>query len=134
MRKVFLSTLFLVVVLGIILIRFLRHRGTPHNPVNITGGLTFEIPYEKYNRFYLTGLSGPSGPSGYPEHTLHDFITNQVSHELLDSTQVLYDGELVADSGIVYSAIPTIDKTLQIITLHLYGDLDPKKIRGFMRW
>lgn len=127
MRKVILSVLFLVVMLGLIGAAFARHKDTPQHPTSISGGLTFEIPHAKADRFYLTGL--------HPNklYTLQDFLHNSITHPLVDSTQVLYDGELMSDSGIMYMVQPALSYNPKIVTLHVRGDLDPKKVRGYLR-
>lgn len=126
MRKVFLFVLILIILLGFIGSAFASRIDTPHNPVSIKGGLRFEIPYSKRESFYISGL--------FPQkrQELKHFLTNEIIHPLIDSTQVLYDGELMANSGINYinSDEFQVPKT---VTIYLQGDLDPKKIRGFMK-
>lgn len=136
MRKVILSVLFLVVMLGLIGAAFARHKDTPQHPISISGGLTFEIPHASANRFYLSGLRRQSQESYLAQnYTMEDFLNNRVSHPLIDSTQILYDGELVADSGIMYITPPEMlsKANPKIITLIIRGNMDPKKVRGFLR-
>ncbi len=123
MRKVILNVLFLIVLLGLIGTVVTKDR--PHHPISISNGLTFEIPRKYNDRFYLTGL--------YPhkKHNLKDFLTNSVAHKNIESTQVLFDGELISDSSIMYTT--TSSAQPDKITVHLRGNLDPKKIRGYLR-
>lgn len=126
MRKVILSVLLLVVLLGFIGATFTSHKDIPQHPVSISGGLRFEIPYKQSARFYLTGLIPQT------KYELKHFLANQVIHPLIDSTQVLYDDELITDSGINYVTSEIDMIRPKIVTIYLGGDLDPKKIRGFI--
>jgi hypothetical protein len=126
MRKVFLSVLFLIVLLG--LIRTAFNRDKPHHPTSIANGLTFTIPNADRERFYLTGLQ----PNPLQRYNLTHFINNKVSNAAIDSTQVLYDDDLIADSGIEYVS-EVLPENPKNITLTVKGDLDPKVVRGFLK-
>jgi len=128
MRKVFLSVLFLIVLLGLIRAAFTQYKDTPHHPTSIANGLTFIIPGADHERFYLTGLQ----PNPLQKYNLTHFTNNKVSNAVIDSTQVLYDDDLIADSGIGYIS-DVLPETPQNVTLTVNGDLDPKVVRGFLR-
>jgi hypothetical protein len=125
MRKVILSVLFFVVILGLIGAAFTKHGDTPQHPTSISNGLTYEIPRKHLDRFYLTGLHPRT------THVLRDFLNNSVTHPELESTQLLYDGDLMADSSIMYTS-PVLTNP-NVVTLHLRGNLDPKRVRAYLR-
>lgn len=129
MRKVILSVLLVLAIIGFIGAAFKPMAVTPHDPVNISGGLTFEIPYEKRRRFFVTGLEPHTNQMYY----IKDFMTNSVSGPDIDSTQILYnDADLIADSGIKYQHQGKLTYVPRKITLKIQGNIDPKKTRGFM--
>ncbi len=126
MRKVILNVLFLIIFLG--LIGTILGKDKPHHPVSISHGLTFEISQENIDKFYLTGI--------YPNqrHNINDFINNSVAHTDIESTQVLFDDELISDSSIMYTTTTTNTPVQpNKIIVHLRGNLDPKKVRGYLK-
>lgn len=117
MRKI----IFIILILIGILIIF---KDSPCNPISIKNGLTFEIPYRKVSRFYISGLDKD-------KINFYTILKNKLVHNSLESTQVLYDGELISDSSINYYSPPVIAP--KKVTIYLRGDLDPQKVRGWIR-
>lgn len=126
MRKEIVHIIVLVLIIGTIL-TIIRKRKRLHkiSPTSISGGIRYDIPYCKKDSFRLSGI-------GDGTYTLNDLLSNSLDHPQIDHTQILYDGDLRADSGIKYVA-PLDDETFKNphkITVHLYGDLDPHQVRA----
>ncbi len=126
--------LILVVLVAILLVGMIYGKDIPHHPVNISRGLTFEIPANKRDKFYLTGLD--------KKYTYDDIVKNKLIHDDVDSTQVLVNDDLISDSGIGYTDestgyTPDIESNGELrhptIMLTISGNVRPDKVKGFMK-
>lgn len=116
----------LILLIAIILVSIytLRRRRVKIHPVSIANGLTYQIPFEQAKHFRLH--------LNQTQYCLEDFLHNQVSHPNIESTEVLYDGDLQANSDIKYQAPPLGEWKPQEVVLHIHGDITPHQVKTYL--
>ena len=123
--------LFLVfLIIGILILIKKRNKNKVISPTNISNGLTFEIPFENKDKFYIEGLKDKE------KLYLKDFLENKVNivdienTEDIDNISVWFDDDLRADYSTKYIDNQDIVENYSIVKIDIKGNINHKIVKA----
>ncbi len=121
------KSILILLIVGFCIAFVIKYRNRRCYPISMSKGLIFEIPYLEKDKFYVVGIN--------PEvsYDLDAFLNNTVISDHIDYTEILYDGDLQANSSINYIDMNHSFYRPQTITLGIYGNLNPNQVKAYFK-